>query len=68
MTVSELVSAVKQYNLTLTVLEATATTHPSPQQVLNVLMARDEVRAALSAKTQNDKVGSMSIISPSANS
>jgi Flp pilus assembly protein TadD len=61
MTVSELLSAVKQYNLTLTVLEA-ATKHSSPQQVLDVLMARDEVRAALTAKTQNDKESLMAII------
>jgi tetratricopeptide (TPR) repeat protein len=62
MTVSELVSAVKQYNLTLTVLEKAATTHPSPQQVLNVLIARDEVRAVLTAKTQNDEESLMVII------
>lgn len=62
MTVSELISAVKQYNLTLTVLETAATKHPLPQQVLDVLMARDEVRAALTAKTQNDQESLMAII------
>ncbi|MEH1939227.1 MAG: tetratricopeptide repeat protein [Nostoc sp.] len=63
MTVSDLVSAVKQYELTLTALEAAATTHPSPQQVIDVLMARDEVYAVRTAKTQTDKESLMMVIS-----
>ncbi|MEH2153934.1 tetratricopeptide repeat protein [Nostoc sp.] len=63
MTVSDLVSAVKQYDMTLTALEAAVTTHPSPQQVIDVLMARDEVYAARTAKTQTDKESLMMVIS-----
>ncbi|MEH2269994.1 MAG: tetratricopeptide repeat protein [Nostoc sp.] len=63
MTVSDLVSAVKQYELTLTALEAAVTTHPSPQQVIDILMARDEVYAVRTAKTQTDKESLMMVIS-----
>ena len=63
MTVSDLASAVKQYDMTLTALEAAATRHPSPQQVIDVLMARDEVYAARTAKTQTDKESLMIVIS-----
>ncbi|MEH2347605.1 MAG: tetratricopeptide repeat protein [Nostoc sp.] len=63
MTVSDLVSAVKQYDMTLTALETAVTTHPSPQQVMDVLIARDEVYAARTAKTQTDKESLMMVIS-----
>ncbi|OYD88097.1 hypothetical protein CDG77_25685 [Nostoc sp. 'Peltigera membranacea cyanobiont' 213] len=63
MTVSDLVSAVKQYHITLTALEAAVTTHPLPQQVMDVLIARDEVYAARTAKTQTDKQSLMMVIS-----
>ena len=63
MIVSDLACAVKQYNVTLTALEAAATTHPSPQQVMDVLIARDEVYAARTAKTQTDKESLMMVIS-----
>lgn len=62
MTNSELVSGVKKYYLTLTTLEAVAAINPSLQQVLDVLMARDEVQAALTAKTQIDQESMMSVI------
>jgi tetratricopeptide (TPR) repeat protein len=63
MTVSDLVSAVKQYDMTLTALEAGAATHPSPQQVIDVLMARDEVYAARTTKTPTDKESLMMVVS-----
>lgn len=55
MAVSELKAAVERYATTLTVIEAAATTHLSKQQILDVLMARDEVHAVLSHKTQTSK-------------
>lgn len=62
MTNSELVSGVKKYYLTLTTLEAAAAINPSLQQVLDVLIARDEVQAALTAKTQIDQESMISVI------
>lgn len=55
MTVSNLEAAVESYAVTLAVLESAATTHPSKQQILDVLKTRDEVYTVLTDKNQTNK-------------